>query len=222
MAPTPLARVALALAAALAAAAGARAADTEVRDFATRIDGKPAGDYHMTITRGDDGTCTMSGQADVRLTRLGITVYRYSYNGTEVWKGGRLVKFNSQSNDDGKPFTVAAWAEGDRLRVRANGQEQVARGDAWVTTYWQLPARDLRNGAVPLIEADNGQILNGRMQYLGSEQLTVGGRVQNCTHYRASGPNLTELWFDAQERLVKREWTEDGHRVVIELVRVRK
>ena len=82
-------------------AARARAADTEVREFNIQVDGKQAGQYAMTITRHDDGSETMSGQASVRVKHV-LGTYVYTYQGTERWKQGKLQELKSSCNDDGK------------------------------------------------------------------------------------------------------------------------
>jgi len=201
----------------------ATAADAEVRDFVIWVDGKRAGEYHMTIQRQDDGTATMTGQGDVRLSFLGgLKTYTYSYRGSETWKDGRLVSFTSTSNDDGKQLTVSATAEGNGLRVKGSGGERLSRGDVWLTTYWRLPAANHRNGAVPLLDADTGRDINAVLQYVGVSPLNVAGAVQNFGHYRLTGGVQVELWYDGSERLVRQEWVEDGHKTVLELLRVRR
>jgi hypothetical protein len=202
--------------------AAARAADIEVRDFITRIDGKPAGDYHMTITRHDDGSLSLAGQAAIKVTKLGITVYHYSFTGSEVWKNGRLQRLQANTDDDGTGYAVNATAERDGLRVRINGTDRMTRADVWVTSYWQLPVAAQRTGTIPLMESDNGEAFNGTIQYLGTTPLNVAGRPQNCAHYRVTCKLTVDLWYDAQDRLVRREWVEDGHRVQLELAGIRR
>src|SRR5262249_37772871 len=84
----------------------ARAESTEQRVFTIQVAGKPAGDCQMTITRRDDGTETVSAQVNVRVKL--ILRYTFSYQGTEVWKNGRLLRLQSTCNDDGKRFEVNA------------------------------------------------------------------------------------------------------------------
>src|SRR5262249_30872154 len=79
---------ALALATVPAAAA---AADPELRVFTVRVDGKPAGEFRMTIRAGADGSEEMTGAAAVRVRHL-LGQYRYTFQGTEVWKDGRLLR----------------------------------------------------------------------------------------------------------------------------------
>src|SRR5690348_17039209 len=85
-----------------AGAPRAAAADTEVRDFNVLVDGSRAGDYHLTIQRGDDGTLTMTLQSEVRVKVVGISFYSYAYRGREVWKDGRLQRLESSGQENGK------------------------------------------------------------------------------------------------------------------------
>jgi hypothetical protein len=163
----------------------------------------------------------MTGHADVRLSYL-VYTYRYSYQGTEKWKDGRLLSLTSTTNDDGKRFSVAAQAEGDTLRVEINGQEHRTRPDVWTTTCWRSPDPRFRGQALSLIDADTGKDLPGRLHYLGTSERMVAGQTRPCSHYRVTGGMQAELWFDDQERLVRKESMEDGHRTVIELSRVKR
>jgi hypothetical protein len=193
----------------------------EVREFSTRIDGKPAGNYRMTITCHEDGSVSMAVRAEIKVTKLGLTVYHYSYSGMEVWKDGYLQRLQSTTDDDGKKYTVTAAAQRDGLRIRVNGEERTVRSDVWLTSYWRLPGAGQRKGAIALLDADTAQLIDGTIQYLGAAPLTVAGGVQNCVRYRVTGKVAVDLWFDAQERLVREEWVEDGHRILLELVSLR-
>jgi len=201
----------------------AAGADSEGRDFAVNVDGKRAGDYGVTIQGRDDGILTITCQATVKVTVLGITAYKYSYSGMEVWKGHRLQRLETTCDDDGKQYAVAARAEGNGLVVRVNGEEHKTRGDVWLTSYLRLPEAPRRNQTLPLLDADSGRDLNGTLKGMGTEAISVAGASQSCSHYRMSvaGGNEVDLWYDAQERLVREEYVEDGHRVVYELVGLR-
>jgi hypothetical protein len=200
----------------------ARAAELETRDFALRVDGKPAGQAHMTIHKQDDGTTQVSCDTDVEVRILVVKKYTYSYRGREVWKDGRLQRFASRTDDDGKQFTVSAAAEEGGLRLKVNGEERLVSADSWLTSYWTLPQPKLRDGAIPLIDADTGRDLECRLQFIGAEDVPVAGRVQKANHYRLTGKVQVDLWYDGAERLVRQDWVEEGHRTLLELVRVRR
>ena len=200
----------------------AAADETETRQFAVQVDGKPAGQYTMTITKSDGGVESMSAQANVRVKHL-FGTYVYTYQGTESWKNGRLQQLQSNTSDDGKRFEVQVTAEGNALRVRANGQERTARADAWPTTHWKLLPSDYHNKAVTLIDADTGKEINGHLQYVGVQQLTLGGQAQSCYHFRVTGgPSPVDLWYDGGYRLVRQEFTVEGHRTAFYLSGLRR
>jgi hypothetical protein len=192
------------------------AAEQEIRDFAVKVGGKPAGTYRMTITHQNDGTWQMDGRAVIKVGLL----YKYSYEGTEVWKDGQLVYLDSTTNDNGKRFRVLARTENNALRVWINRKDRLTRPDVWTTTYWKLADTKFRNQLVPLLDADTGKDINATLKYLDEQQINVAGQVQKCSHYRLTGGGLqVQLWYDAQERLVREEFIEDGSVIVMERVR---
>ncbi len=192
--------------AALALAPHARAADTEVRTFNVSVDGKPSGQYTMTFTKGGDGSLTISCDAHVKVKVLGVTAYHYDYTGKEVWKDGRLQSLVSRCDDDGKKFEVVATAGEKGLSVKVNGREKLVRGDAYLTTACCVPDAKRRDGDLPLMEADNGEEIAGKFQ-----------TVDNGGHFRLKSAALHDVWYDGEGRLVRQEWTEDGHKTVLEL-----
>ncbi|HYT88348.1 MAG TPA: DUF6134 family protein [Gemmataceae bacterium] len=205
----------------VACASAQAGAQTEVREFSVQVDGKPAGQYTMTITKHDDGSESMSGQATVRVKHV-LGTYTFTYQGVERWKGGRLVELKSSSNDNGKRFTVSAAAEGNVLRVNVNGAVRQLSGDSWTTTYWRLADARFHNQSVPLLDADTGKEMSGRLQYVGVEEVNLGSQAQKCYHFRVSGPAAADLWFDGSQRLVREDMTVDGHRSVFHLTGLKR
>jgi hypothetical protein len=197
-----------------------QAGETEVREFAVHVDGKPSGRAIMTIQHHEDGTTVANCETNVEV-RVAFIKYRYSYTGREVWKDGRLQQFSSQCNDDGKQFQVTGVTESQGLRFRVNGQERTMPADSWLSSYWHLPEKS-RHGALAIVDADNGRPLQGRLQHIATVQMTVAGQPQHVNHYRLTGSVQVELWYDGNERLVRQEWVEDGHRTLLELVHIRR
>lgn len=197
------------------------AADAEGRSFNVFIDKSKSGDYQMEINRHDDGSIVVSTQANIRITFLGVPVYTYMYIGMEKWKEGKLHRLESSTNDDGKQFRVHGVADGTTLQVKVNDDERTIQQVAWLTTYWHLPDAKVRDQQLSILDADTGRELTGKLQHVGNEQINFCGQRQNCAHYRLSGSVNVDLWYDAQERLVRQEYVEDKHRVVHELASIR-
>ena len=80
-----------------------------------------------------------------------------------------------------------------------------------------------RNRGVPLLDADTGKEIAANLQHVGTSQINVNGSAQNCAHYRVTGRGVqADLWYDSQERLVRQESIEDGHKTLLELSRIRR
>jgi hypothetical protein len=205
----------------LAAGAPSRAADIETRDFNVLVSGKRSGEVHMTIHRQDNGQVQVRCDTDIRVNLL-VRQYKYVYRGLEVWKDRRLVRFDSNTDDNGTRFIVSAVAEAGGLRVRVNNVERMAKLETWLTSYWCLPDPKLRNGLIPLIDADTGKDLDARLQFVATEQRVIAGQKVAVNHYRLTGKVNVDLWYDGSERLVRQEWLEQGHRTQLELTRVRR
>lgn len=199
----------------------ARGADIETRDFNVLVDGKPTGEAHITIHKQEDSTIVVTSDTDI-LVKLLVGHYRYSFRGREIWKDNRLLRLDSTCNDDGKLYVLSATAENERLRLKVNNQEKIVRGDVWLTSYWAEPSNRL-NQEVALLDADTGRELATRLQQIGVEQRTIAGQTVNVTRYRGTGKHgVTDLWYDGNNRLVRQEWTEDNHKMVLELIRLRR
>lgn len=199
-----------------------QAAETEVRKFNVSVDGNPAGQYTMTITKGDDGAVTANCEAHVKVKKVGITVYHYDFFANEKWKDGRLESLGSRCDDDGKKFEVTAAAGERGLTVKVNGREKTVSADSCLTSACFLPDVKRRGGELPLVEADNGAEIRGRIQPVGSGPMTVAGQSVEAAHYRLKCAVWHDVWYDGSGRQVRREWTEDGHKTVLELASVTK
>jgi hypothetical protein len=198
------------------------AADTETRDFNVFVDGKGAGSASMNIATADDGTTTVVADTSVKVTVLGLAAYKYSYHGQETWKGGKLQKFDSTCNDDGKKFTVSGAAETEGVRVKANNQERMVSSDVWLSSYWSRPDKSVVDKTIPIIDADTGRSIDSKVTYVGVEKLNLAGQAQTVLHYKLSGKVNVDLWYDAADRVVRQEWVEDGHKTLLELSKLRK
>lgn len=208
------------LAAFVVTGASARAADIETRDFQVFVSDKPAGEVHMTIHRQDNGIIMMRCDTDIRVPL--VIPYKYVYRGLEVWKDGRLARFDSNTDDNGRRYIVTAVAEASGIRLKVNNTERIVRPETWLSSYWCLPDSKLRAGVVPIIDADNGRDLDGKLEFVANERARIAGQEVTLNHYRVKGKSQVDLWYDGTERLVRQEWVEQGHRTVVELVRVRR
>jgi hypothetical protein len=203
------------------AASAARGGGEEKRVFAVSVDKKAAGNHLIVIQPREDGAQVVKFQSDITV-RAFLKTYRYSFQGTEIWKEGRLLQMSTATNDDGKKHAVAIETVQDGLSMKADGKQRLLKGEFWVTTYWKLPGEKNRGPNVMLLDADTGKLLNAKLEKVGNEKIAVVGKLVECAHYKLSGDAQVQLWFDGDDRLVRQESIEDGHQVVLELTRLQR
>jgi hypothetical protein len=218
-----LLQAALSLAAAVLVAWGdcpVWADNTEQRDFEIRVDGKPAGKSRLTIVDMDDGTTRVSASGKVEVKLLGLTVYSYIVTSSETWKAGQVVELKCSAVEDGKKTDVDAWQAGQELRVRVNGKDSNAvRADVWPSSYWKLADKKYHNKGIAILDADTGREQDGQLRYIGIEAISIGARARDCYHFSVTGiPIPIDLWFDKHHRLVRQEFTESGHKTLVQLL----
>lgn len=208
------------LAGILASVGAVAAAENEQREYAVYIDGREAGQTTIDISEQKDGVTQVTTRADIKVQRI-IVLYHLTIDSSECWRDGRVVSVKSQARENGKLTNISIAAEGSRLRAHINGQERFLPGDVWTSTFWKLPDAKFHNKELALFEIDTGKDYKGQLQYVGTEQLTVIGMLIPCYHFRyTGGPSPTDVWFDAQHRLVRQEFVEMGHKTIGQLIRV--
>jgi len=202
-------------------AAVGRAADIETRDFAVFVGSKAAGEVHMTIHKQDANTTSVRVDTDIKVQQ-GLLTYKYSFRGVEVWKDRRLVRLESTTDDNAKRYAVAAASDGKEIKVKSNGVEISTKPETWSSTYWTLPELKLRENNLTILDADNGKLLEAKLAYVATEKHKIAGQEVSLNHYRLTGSVNVDLWYDGHDRLVRQEWTEQGHKAILILVRVRR
>jgi hypothetical protein len=197
--------------------------DTEQREFSIFVDGKEAGSSRMTLIQKDDGISYMSATLDVKFRHLLVLDYALKIESQEWWKDGRLIGMKTNSTENGKKNEVTIAGDDKQLRMRVNGKESMLKSEVWTTSFWKLADARFHNKQVPIVESDTGKEFNSELKYVGREKLKVGNQLQDCYRFLVTAaPGPVDLWFDRYHRLVRQEFTESGHKTIVQLVNVRR
>jgi hypothetical protein len=198
------------------------ATDTEHREYSILIDGKSSGTSKMSIVQQDDGSLYTTGSVDVRFRKL-LGEYTLKIESQEWWKKGRLIGMKTSTQENSKKTEVTVAQDNDQLRIRINGADRNLNPDVWPTSFWKLADARFHNKQVPVLESDTGKEFMGELKFVKDEKLDVAGDLTECFHFRVTGgPSPVDLWFDRYHRLVRQEFTELGHKTIVQLTRVRR
>jgi len=159
--------------------------------------------YHIFSFNNNDGLLEVESEIKFEIKKLGVILYDYQVSGTEVYKEGNLVKFNSKTNQNGKSKYVNIKYENNELVVDGSSYKGKAPSDYLIGTWWnhslvKAPAQ---------ISAVSGRIIKQKVSFIGKEIINFNGKKINALHFNFSStdPNLskgkklnTDVWYDEE------------------------
>jgi hypothetical protein len=99
--------------------------------------GTAVGTHQVTFRNLDGGVLEARSLVRVEVKLIGITVYRYSHETVEAWRGDRLVSLGSRLDRNGTPGFSEARAEGGQLLLRGSAGEARLPAEAAPLTWWR-------------------------------------------------------------------------------------
>jgi len=179
-----------------------------VLDFTVLRNGSEIG-YHRVAFR--ESGSELEVDIDILLeVGLGpITLYRYEHDNVELWHDGRLIRFASQTDNNGEDLTVTAVVDNGGMVIEGSAVEggRAQAPFAVPTSYWNP---DLLRGATTLVDTQNGRLLDVSVTPLGLEEIEVRGQTIQASRYRLQGDLKADVWYDAEDRWVKLEFRLKG------------
>jgi hypothetical protein len=158
----------------------------------------PMGYHRLRFSRqGDD--LIMEKQILLEVKLAFINAYRYQHHNREVWRDGRLIAIDTETNDDGDRYAVTGRATEAGLEIDSSAHGRVIAPAAIIpTSYWNSAI----TGATQLLDTQRGLIMDVAMEDLGPEP-PPGGSPPSARHHRiniqTNKPGSTDkidLWYD--------------------------
>lgn len=169
-----------------------------VLDFTVLRNGSEVGRHEMLFRNEADGL-KIDIRTNVAVKVAFITAYRFEHEGHEVWQGGRLARLWSKTNDDGTKHVLDVTAGGDDLVVMADGKEPQKSSTSIPASLWNERIVQQKN----ILNTLDGTRMTIQVSDLGTESVVVKNTRVPARHYALTGDLQRELWYDAQNVLVK-------------------
>ncbi len=135
-----------------------------------------------------------------------IPLYRYRHRNREVWENGRLLKLESETDDDGETFTVSADRDGDHILVDATTGRLELPGDTVTTSYWNEAA--VTRGE--WLDTQSGRLVRSTVTRKPPEPVKILGQSVEATPYELAGDITCTLWYRDGRWVGLRFIGEDG------------
>ena len=178
----------------------------ETLNYQVLKDGEPIGFETVEITDTPDGyTAAITTRTDVKVLFL---QFQYGHSRLEKWRNDQLVSVDTDTNDDGSPYTYKAEYEGDCFEVAGKGVgKRDACDGAWPLTLW----REDVTTKTSLYSVINAEPYAVTTRKTGTETLAINNREIPATHYVMTGDVQRDLWYGDDGRLLKTSFKRKGY-----------
>ena len=129
----------------------------------------------------------------------------------EVWRGDRLIAFDSHIVDNGEVYDVRARANGDRTVI--NGRR--GRIEAPPTIVSNHPWNHEVIERTLLFDTQRGRLQEVEVTLAGRETVTIAGRKVEAQKYRITGDLERELWYDDTGNWLQSRLEHDGAQITL-------
>lgn len=176
-------------------------------------DGDPVGHHTFRFAR-NGATTDVDVSTRIAVKMAFITVYRFEHDGHETWHKNRLVSLTSKTNDDGTHHQLKAAAQGDALRITADGRHTSAPATILPASLWDADVVQQSE----LLNTLDGKRMHVSVRDLGQETVKASGHRTHAHHFRISGNLDRDVWFGPDNTLVRMQFAaKDGSTIVYEL-----
>ncbi|MCS6780082.1 MAG: DUF6134 family protein [Geminicoccaceae bacterium] len=183
-------------------ATGARASTPpEDRAFAILRKDEEIGRHIVTFAASAKGL-TVRHDIDVTVTLAFVPLYRYRQAGEDLWREGKLVASDVETDDNGERTSVRIRERAGRLACEGpRGVVEAALGTMTDLSYWNVAILRQRR----LIDSQLGELAPLAMGGGVLETIEVRGRPITARRWQMNpeGSRGGEVWYDEAGRIVK-------------------
>ena len=143
----------------------------------------------------------VKSEINFEIKKLGVVLYRYKVEGTEIYENGKLIKFNSKTNQNGKKKYVNMLLENEEYLIDGSSYKGKAPLDYLLGTWWNHSIVE----AKAQISAVSGRIIKQNVTFIGKEAITINNKTYNTLHFNFTSSDKklkkdkrlnTHVWYD--------------------------
>jgi len=144
---------------------------------------------------------TVKSTLNFEIEKLGIVLYKHFTEGTEIYKDGNLIKFNSTTNQNKKKKYVNITNKKNEFIIDGSSYKGKASLECVIGTWWNHNIVK----AKAQISAVSGRIINQNVTFIGNEIINIGGKTYETMHFNFSSNDNklskdkklnTDVWYD--------------------------
>ena len=137
---------------------------------------------HVFSFKKNGNQLEVESEINFKIKKFGVVLYDYHVKGTEYFEDGKLIKFNSKTNQNGKEKYVNIKLVKDELVIDGSSFKGNVPSDYLLGTWWNHSIVE----AEAQISAVSGRIIKQNVTFLGKEALNINGKDYNTLHFNFS------------------------------------
>ncbi len=120
-----------------------------------------------------------------------IPLYRYRHRNREVWRDDRLIRIETETDDNGTDYQLSGLADGDVFRVDGSGGTFETSAAIQPTSYWRESSID----GGEWLDTQRGKIVRSAVTTETGTGAGVDGIPEDATLYSLQGDITCLLWY---------------------------
>ena len=161
---------------------------------------KHIGEHIFSFAKSNE-QISIESKINFIIKKFGVVLYKYHVKGKEVYKDGKLIKFSSRTDQNGKEKYVNLKLENDEYIIDGSSFKGKAPRNYLLGTWWNHSIVE----AKAQISAVSGRIIIQKVTFLGKETIKIGNKNYKTLHFNFSstdkklkkGKKLnTDIWYE--------------------------
>ena len=167
--------------------------------------------WHVITFSCQDDDLVVETRVEGEVKILMVPLFKRNGSYREVWRGDRLIAFDSRTEDNGEIYEVSARANADHTII--SGRR--GRIEAPPTIVSNHPWNHEVVGRTLLFDTQRGRLQKVQVTPSGTETITVAGRTVAAQKYLVTGDLERELWYDAAGNWLQSRLEHDGAKITL-------
>ena len=156
---------------------------------------------HIFVFKKEGNQIIVESEINFEIKKLGVVLYKYYVKGKEYYQDGKLIKFNSKTNQNGKDKYVNLRLEGEELVINGSSFKGKVPTDYILGTWWNHEIIEAKTQ----ISAVSGRIIEQNVEFLGKEKIIINKKTYNTLHFQFTSSDKklskdkklnTHIWYD--------------------------
>lgn len=162
--------------------------------------GAYAGFHTIDFNWDKDGSVKVKNVIEFGVKKLGITFYKYQSVGTETYDAaGKLVNFNSNTDDNGKPKFCKIDLKKDKYEVNGTKFKGQFKKPFLISSYWN---HDIVTVSYQL-SGITCKVTEQKVSFVKEEDFKKLDQTFKTRVFDFKGKDLdTQVWFDQKTRMI--------------------